>query len=134
MINCPPEVCLNYNYSSGCPVAHQKFRCQKYLPFVGTYSFVCVSLVQCVFAIRIYAIYGGKKLILIVFALFFVGELSLIAVSLFSTVHVSWRGLSFFFHISISLIAQLQYVIFRSELQVAPVEVYSEGWQSTCEV
>jgi len=53
--------------------------CKAWLPFAGTYSFVCVSLVQCVFAIRIYALYRAKKVILIVFGLFLAGELALMA-------------------------------------------------------
>jgi len=53
--------------------------CGRWLPFAGSYSLVCVGLVQCVFALRTYAMFGGKRSVLVAFGLFFAGEVTFMA-------------------------------------------------------
>ncbi|KAJ7650650.1 hypothetical protein FB45DRAFT_1018040 [Roridomyces roridus] len=54
--------------------------CARFLAFPGSYSLVCVGLVQCVFALRMYALYGGRRSVLLAFLLFFIGEVAFMAV------------------------------------------------------
>ncbi|KAJ7096188.1 hypothetical protein C8R44DRAFT_889899 [Mycena epipterygia] len=44
-----------------------------------SYSLVCVGLVQCVFALRTYAVFGGRRSVLVAFVLFFAGEITFMA-------------------------------------------------------
>ncbi|KAJ6577337.1 hypothetical protein B0H19DRAFT_1061982 [Mycena capillaripes] len=57
----------------------REFSCAGWLPFAGTYSLICVTLVQCVFALRMYALFGARRSFLIAFMIFFAAEITFMA-------------------------------------------------------
>ena len=135
MTDCLLDVCAavhqlgpNSDFPSGARFAHERSRYDKWLPFVGVWTFVCISPVQCVFAVGIYTMHGAKKtalIVMIVYGLYFLAEPGFTVVCVWFTCQP--RFSPFFFCKCNSSSSNARLHLTHSDLQAQLMEVHLKG-------